>query len=67
MLRGYIGHFSVVEKVTDARIWIADPESGSLISFEKIAFLRLWLDYGENWYPRKVSDFKLRWMAVLSA
>jgi ABC-type bacteriocin/lantibiotic exporter with double-glycine peptidase domain len=65
MLKGYIGHFSVVERVNDKRIWLAEPESGEIVSMEKIVFLRLWLDYGESWYPEKVTDFKLRWMVVV--
>lgn len=67
MLKGYIGHFSVVDKITEDRIWLAEPESGEIVSMEKIVFLRLWFDYGENWYPEKVTDFKLRWMVVVSA
>ena len=66
MLRGYISHFSVVDKINDKYIWFAEPESGKLMKFEKIIFMRLWYDYDNLWYPEKSSDFKLRWMAVVS-
>ena len=66
MLRGYIGHFSVVEKVDDKYIWLAEPESGKLLKLEKLVFMRLWYDYDDLWYPEKSSDFKLRWAAVIS-
>lgn len=66
MLKGYIGHFSVVNKVNDKHIWLAEPESGEIIKLEKIVFMRLWYDYDDIWYPEKSSDFKLRWMAVVS-
>ncbi len=62
MLRGYIGHFSVVQKINDTHIWLADPEAGKIVKFEKIIFLRLWFDYDDKWYPEKSSDIKLRWM-----
>jgi predicted double-glycine peptidase len=65
MLEGYIGHFSVVDRVTDTHIWLADPESGSIVKMEKIIFLRLWLDYGEHWYPETKDAFQLRWMVVV--
>lgn len=69
MLKGYIGHFSVLEKVDATDIYLADPEVGEIIKIEKIEFLRLWLDYGDSgllWYPEKNTDIQLRWMAVVS-
>ncbi|MBI2086943.1 MAG: C39 family peptidase [Candidatus Zambryskibacteria bacterium] len=65
MLRGYVGHFSVVEKMDKKHIWLNDPESGRVIKLEKTIFMRLWFDYDDLWYPKKSSDFKLRWMAVV--
>lgn len=62
MLKGYIGHFSVVDKVTDKAIYLADPEAGKIIKLDKIVFLRLWLDYEPHWYPRENSDIQLRWV-----
>jgi len=66
MLRGYIGHFSVVEKIDKKHIWLADPESGKIIKLQKIIFMRLWFDYDDLWYPERNSDFKLHWMAIVS-
>lgn len=66
MLKGYIGHFSVIDKINDKYIWLADPESGKIVKLEKNIFMRLWYDYDDIWYPEKNSDFKLRWMAVVS-
>lgn len=67
MLDGYIGHFSVVEKVTADGVYLADPLSGKIVRLQRIAFLRLWLDYDELWYPRTNGDIQLRWIAVVSA
>ena len=66
MKKGYIGHFSVVEKVTDKHIILIDPEEGKVRRMQKIIFMRLWMDYNDMWYPRKNSDIQLRWMSVIS-
>jgi len=66
MLRGYIGHFSVVDKVNTKAIYLAEPESGRIIKLDKLVFLRLWFDYDPKWYPEKISDIHLRWMVVVS-
>lgn len=70
MLAGYIGHLSVVEKVDENNISLAEPTTGKFLKMEKIKFLRLWLDYeakgSSKWYPEKNSDIQLRWMVVVS-
>ena len=66
MLKGYIGHFSVVEKVTKDAIFLADPVEGKIIKLNKILFMRLWLDYDDMWWPEKNTDIQLRWLAVVS-
>jgi ABC-type bacteriocin/lantibiotic exporter with double-glycine peptidase domain len=66
MLHGYIGHFSVVDHVTDTHIYINNPETGLIDEMEKIIFLRLWFDYDEHWYPEKITDIQLRWMLVVN-
>jgi ABC-type bacteriocin/lantibiotic exporter with double-glycine peptidase domain len=66
MLRGYIGHFSVVDKVTTKDIYLADTENGKIIKLNKLIFLRLWFDYDPKWYPKKNTDITLRWMVVIS-
>jgi predicted double-glycine peptidase len=66
MLNGYIGHFSVVDNVTDTYIYLTNPETGLIDKMEKIVFLRLWFDYDEHWYPEKNTDIQLRWMLVVT-
>jgi len=66
MKYGYMGHFSVVENVTEDCIEIADPEDGKVIKMEKMIFMRLWMDYDDLWYPEKNTDIQLRWMCVVS-
>lgn len=66
MKNGYIGHFSVVQQVTENKIIIADPQDGKNETMEKIVFMRLWMDYDEMWYPKKNTDIQLRWMCVVS-
>ena len=66
MLEGYIGHFSVLDKVTREHIYLADPDLSDIKKMQKLQFLRLWFDYDNIWYPRKLSDVQLRWMAVVS-
>lgn len=70
MLEGYVGHFSVLEKVNDKHIYLAEPTTGKILMMEKLKFLRLWLDYEakgtDKWYPEKNSDIQLRWMVVVS-
>ena len=70
MLEGYIGHLSVVEKVDEKHVYLAEPTTGKRVKMEKIKFLRLWLDYEakstDKWYPEKNSDIQLRWMVVVS-
>jgi ABC-type bacteriocin/lantibiotic exporter with double-glycine peptidase domain len=63
---GYIGHFSVVERVGKNFIELADPHDGKIVRMEKIIFLRLWMDYDDMWYPQKNTDIQLRWMCVVS-
>ena len=66
MKYGYIGHFSVVEKVDRDSIELADPEDGKIVKMEKVIFMRLWMDYDDMWYPSKNTDIQLRWMCVVS-
>lgn len=66
MLKGFIGHFSILDKVTKTHIFLADPEVGRIVKLPKLVFLRLWLDYDELWYPLKNTDIQLRWMAVVT-
>jgi ATP-binding cassette subfamily B protein len=64
MLDGVIGHFSIVTKVNNTHIYLADPSKGKIIKLEKIRFMRLWMDYDDMWYPKKNTDIQLRWMVV---
>ena len=70
MLAGYVGHLSVLEKIDDKHIYLAEPTQGKIVRIEKIKFLRLWLDYEATgigkWYPEKKSDIQLRWMVIVS-
>lgn len=66
MLNGYIGHFSLVDKVSKTSIFLADPNRGSVIRLPRFVFLRLWFDYDGLWYPKRPNDIQLRWMAVVS-
>lgn len=63
---GYVGHFSVVEKVDKNHIVLVDPQEGKHSRMQKMVFIRLWMDYDDMWYPRKNSDIQLRWMCVVS-
>ena len=63
---GYMGHFSVVEKVGKNFIELADPQDGKINKTEKMLFMRLWMDYDDMWYPSKNTDIQLRWMCVIS-
>lgn len=69
MLEGYIGHVSVVEKVDDTHIYLAEPTTGNILKIEKLRFLRLWLDYEARtevpMYPESKLDIQLRWMVVV--
>jgi len=62
MLKGYIGHFSVVDHVTKTHIFLADPSEGKIIRMPKMVFMRLWFDYDDMWFPKKNTDIQLRWM-----
>ena len=64
MLKGHTGHFSVVDKITDKYIVLADPNDGKLKKINKIEFLQLWFDY-DVLYPKKPSDINLRWGVVV--
>lgn len=66
MLKGYIGHVSVVEKVTKDAIFLAEPTEGRIIKMNKVIFMRLWFDYDDMWWPEKNSDIQMRWIAVVS-
>lgn len=66
MLDGYIGHVSVLEKITKSHIYLADPHTGTTKKIQKIVFMRLWMDYDDMWYPVKNTDIQLRWMCVAS-
>jgi ABC-type bacteriocin/lantibiotic exporter with double-glycine peptidase domain len=70
MLEGYIGHVSVVEKVTDTHIFMAEPTTGKVTRVEKIKFLRLWWDYEAQdrdiWYPESKSDIQLRLTIIVT-
>jgi len=63
---GYIGHFSVVEKVSKDFIELADPHDGKIVNIKKMIFMRLWIDYDDMWYPLKNTDIQLRWMCIVS-
>jgi len=69
MLDGYIGHVSVVEKVDQKYIYLAEPTTGKILKIEKFKFLRLWLDYEAQkavpMYPESKSNIQLRWMVVV--
>ena len=65
MLNGYVGHYSVLDKVTSEHIYLADPEKSDIIKISKFKFMRLWFDYEDIWYPQKTSDIQLRWLAVV--
>ena len=65
MLNGYVGHYSVLDKVTSEHIYLADPEKSDIIKIPKFKFMRLWFDYEDIWYPQKTSDIQLRWLAVV--
>lgn len=66
MLEGYIGHVSVLEKVTDTHIYLAEPTTGKILKIEKIQFLRLWWDFEARdrdiWYPESKADVQLRFL-----
>jgi ABC-type bacteriocin/lantibiotic exporter with double-glycine peptidase domain len=68
MLEGYIGHVSVVDKVTATHIFLAEPTTGKIMKIEKIKFLRLWWDFEAQgrdvWYPETKSDIQLRFAIV---
>lgn len=66
MMKGYIGHFSVVQKVDKKNIYLADPFKGKIIKMDKVIFHRLWMDYDDMWFPKKNTDIQLRWMAVVT-
>jgi len=70
MLEGYIGHVSVVEKVTETHIFLAEPTTGRIMKVEKIKFLRLWWDFegqgGDVWYPETKADVQLRFAIVVT-
>jgi hypothetical protein len=63
---GVVGHFSVVERVTEDAVFLADPAEGAVIEMDKTTFLKLWMDYEHMAYPRKNTDIQLRWMAVVT-
>ncbi len=69
MLDGYIGHVSVLEKVTDTHIYLAEPTTGTILKLEKIKFLRMWWDFEAQdrdiWYPETKSDIQLRFLTVV--
>ncbi len=65
MMEGYIGHVSLVEKVTDTHIILADPDEGEYIKIPKVQFLRLWMSYDDMWFPEKNTDIELRWLAIV--
>ena len=66
MLHGYIGHFSVIDHVTDTHVYLNNPETGMIDEIEKIMFMRLWFDYDDLWYPEKNTDIQLRWMLLVN-
>lgn len=66
MKYGYMGHFSVIERVEKNHIYLADPEDSKIVKIKKIIFMRLWMDYDDMWYPSKNTDIQLRWMCIVS-
>lgn len=70
MLEGYIGHFSVVEKIDKKYIYLAEPTTGNIEKIEKIQFMRLWHDYEAKaqvpMFPETKAQIQLRWMCVIS-
>ena len=65
MLHGYIGHVSVLDKVTKDHIFLADSGVGKIIKLPKATFLRLWFDCDEVGHTKKNIDTQLRWMVVV--
>lgn len=63
---GYIGHFSLIEKIDSHHVTLVDPQEGKHSKMQKIVFMRLWMDYDNLWYPHKNTDIQLRWMCVIS-
>lgn len=66
MLKGYIGHLSVVERVNKESIILAEPTTGAYEKMHRIQFLRLWMDYDGMWFPDKNTDIQLRWMCIVT-
>jgi ABC-type bacteriocin/lantibiotic exporter with double-glycine peptidase domain len=66
MKMGYLGHFSLVEKINKDSIILVDPDEGKTVKLKKIVFMRQWMDYDDMWYPVKNTDIQLRWMCVVS-
>lgn len=60
----WIGHFSVVEKVTGEFVILVEPAENRYLKMGRLRFLRTWYDY-DVLYPRKSSDVKLRWAVIL--
>lgn len=66
MMDGFVGHVSLVEKVTDTYITLADTDEGTYVKMPKVQFLRLWMSYDDMWFPKKNTDIDLRWVAVVT-
>lgn len=60
MKDGYKGHLSVLSKIDNNYIYLADPDIGKIIKIEKIKFMRLWMEYDGHWWPRTNQDINLR-------
>ncbi len=41
-------------------ITLSEPETGRLVTLEKMKFIWLWMSYDDMWYPEKDTDIKLR-------
>ena len=70
MLEGYIGHVSVLEKVTDTHVFLAESTTGKIFKMERVRFLRQWWDYEAQdrdiWYPETKADIQLRVAIVVT-
>lgn len=58
------GHYSVVVGVDDARVVLADPETGKRRSFDHETLMRVWFDFPFPWI-KKSSQLRIRYSLAL--
>lgn len=58
------GHYSVVVGVDDARVVLADPETGNRRSLDHETFMRVWFDFPFPWIE-KPSQLRIRFFLPL--